>query len=130
MRERDDGVERFRDVYADPVRVNGQLTDVRVLAARARMLQQAIEGAHHELHEIVITPGRRAFAFTISGRHTGALSSPVGEIAATDADLSVTGLDIFTVDEATQQVTEIWAVADWLGPLLQCGALTTESIGP
>ena len=31
---------------------------------------QARSDLHHEVHEIVITPGRRSFAFTITGRHT------------------------------------------------------------
>jgi hypothetical protein len=38
--------------------------------------------------------------------------------------VSVTGLDLFIVDEATGHVTAIWAVADWLALLLQIDALT------
>ena len=119
----DAGLDRFRDVYIDPIVVNGQSTELQVLVDRARMLQGALEGMRHELHDVVTAPGRRAFAFTISGRHTGTLTSPLGEVAATGRDVAFTGLDIFTVDETTSQVTAIWAVADWLGLLLLAGAL-------
>lgn len=113
----------FRQVYVDPVLVNGQATDLQVLVDRARMLQDAFAEIRHDLKEVITTQGRRAFAFTISGRHTGTLASPVGDVPATGRDVVVTGLDIFIVDEATDHVTSIWAVTDWLTLLLQTGTL-------
>ena len=100
---------------------------MQVLAGRARMLQSAIDGIRHDLHDFISTPGRRAFAFTITGRHGGTLTSPLGDVAATGRDVSVTGIDIFTIDEATQQVTAIWAVADWLGLLLKLGVIGNDT---
>ena len=120
-------LSRFREVYIDPIPVNGNVTDLQVLADRARMLQSAIDGIRHDLHDFVSTPGRRAFAFTITGRHAGTLTSPLGDVAATGRDVSVDGIDIFTIDEATQQVTAIWAVADWLGLLLELGAIGNDT---
>jgi predicted ester cyclase len=117
------GRELFAGVYTDPVTVNGTPTELAVLVDRARMLLAALDDLHHEVHEVVVTPGRRAFAFTITGRHTGPLATPVGELAATGVAVSITGLDIFTVDEAADRVTAIWAVADWLALLLQTGAV-------
>ena len=116
------GIEAFRSLYADPVTVNGAATDLTVLVDRARMLQGALSDLHHDVHDVVVTPGRRAFAFTITGRHTGPLTTPIGEVAASGAAVSVTGLDIFTVDEDADRVTAIWAVADWLALLVQAGA--------
>jgi len=116
-------LEAFRSLYADPVPVNGAPTDLDVLVARARMLQDALSDLHHEVHEIVTTPGRRSFAFTITGRHTGPLTTPIGEVAGSGAAVAVTGLDMFIVDEDADRVTAIWAVADWLALLVQTGAI-------
>jgi hypothetical protein len=121
------GLERFRSLYADPVTVNGASTDLAVLVDRARMLQGALSELRHDVHEVVVTPGRRAFAFTITGRHTGPVLTPVGEVAPSGAAVAVTGLDIFTVDEDADRVTAIWAVADWLALLLQTGAVAAAS---
>src|SRR6185295_3870254 len=76
------GIDAFRALYTDPVTVNGTDTDLGVLVDRARMLQGALSDLHHDVHEIVATPGRRAFAFTITGRHTGPLTTPLGEVPA------------------------------------------------
>jgi hypothetical protein len=119
-----DGLERFRALYADPITVNGTATPVQDLVDRARMLQAALSDLRHEVHEAIETPGRRAFAFTITGRHTGPLTTPLGEVAASGADVAVDGLDIFTVDEDADRVTAIWAVADWLALLVQTGGVT------
>ena len=116
-------LDAFRILYVDPIPVNGEPTDLRVLVDRARMLQAAITPIHHDVKATIVTPGRRAFAFTISGRHTGPLSSPLGDIAATHRDVVVTGLDIFDLDEDAGRITAIWAVADWLGLLVQTGTL-------
>jgi hypothetical protein len=71
----DAALHAFRQVYADPVLVNGEPTDLHVLAERARMLHRAIAEIRHDLHDLITTPGRRAFAFTITGRDTGTLTS-------------------------------------------------------
>ena len=119
------GIEAFRSLYADPVTVNGAATDLTVLVDRARMLQGALSDLHHDVHDVVVTPGRRAFAFTITGRHTGPLTTPLGDVPASGAAVSVTGLDIFTVDEDDDRVTAVWAVADWLALLVQAGAVSS-----
>ncbi len=116
-------LEAFRSLYADPVVVNGAATDLAVLVERARMLQGALSDLHHDVHEVIVTPGRRAFAFTITGRHSGPLTTPIGEITGSGVAVSVTGLDIFVVDEEADRVTAIWAVADWLALLVQTGAV-------
>jgi hypothetical protein len=117
-------IDAFRTLYVDPVTVNGTATDLGELVDRARMLQGALSDLHHDVHEVVVTPGRRAFAFTITGRHTGPLTTPLGEVPASGVAVAVNGLDIFTVDEDADRVTAIWAVADWLGLLVQAGAVS------
>ena len=120
----DDALDAFRDVYADTVVVNGDPTDLAQLVARAAMLKAAITPIHHRVDATVVAAGQLAIAFTISGRHTGPLTTPLGEIAPTQRDVTVHGLDIFEIDEDSRRITAVWAVADWLGLLLQTHATT------
>jgi hypothetical protein len=96
---------------------------VSELVDRARMMQRAFEGLRHHIDERVEAPGRRAFAFRISGRHVGPLVTPLGEIAATGRVIEVAGMDIFLVDDDADRVTGVWAVADYLGLLMQAGVV-------
>jgi predicted ester cyclase len=111
----------FGLVYTDPVRVNGEPTALIELVRRARMLQEAFTGLHHELVAAVDEGDRCSFAFRLSGRHTGTLDTPLGPVAATGRPLSVVGLDVFTLRDG--RVAEVWAVADMLGLLINAGAL-------
>lgn len=119
----EDALVAFRAVYADPVVVNGQVTDLEHLVARAAMLKAAITPIHHRIDATVVVADRVAIAFTISGRHTGTLTTPFGEITATHRDIAVNGLDIFEIDDRSRRVTAVWAVADWLTLLLQTDAI-------
>jgi predicted ester cyclase len=114
-----DGLAAFRSVYADPLQVNGVPTPVQVLVDRAAMLRRAFDGLHHELLEQVDSPTGTAFAFRLSGRHIGPLTTPLGDLPATGEVLTVLGLDLFVL--ADSRVTGVWAVADWLGLLIQAG---------
>ena len=60
----------------------------------------------------MVTPGRRAFAFRITGRHVGPLVTPLGTVPATGRPVEVAGMDIFEVDETLDRVTGVWAIAD------------------
>jgi hypothetical protein len=117
-------LDAFRDVYTDPVLVNGRLTDLGELAARAAMLKSAIAPIRHHIESTVVTPRRIAIAFTISGRHVGTVATPLGEVPATLRDVAVTGLDIFELEPRSGRVTAIWAVADWAGLLAQTATTT------
>jgi hypothetical protein len=122
-------VAAFRAVYTDPLEVNGESTALQVLVNRARMLQSALEGIHHEVRERFEGPGREAFAFQITGRHVGPLQTPLGEVAATGRNLRLSGMDIFLVDDEADLVTGVWAIADYLDLLIQAGMLEPAS-GP
>ena len=121
--EGDAAVAAFRSVYADPLAVNGSSTPLQVLVDRARMMQGALEHLRHEIHERFETPGRRAFAFRILGRHVGPFSTPLGEVAATGRPVELVGMDIFLVDEEEGRITGVWAIADYLGLLIQMDAI-------
>ena len=110
-------------MYTDPLDVNGVSTPLVVLVDRARMMQGAFEGLRHIIDDRFEVPGRRAFAFRISGRHVGPLATPLGEVAATGRSIEISGMDIFLVDEDSDRVTGVWALADYLGLLMQAGVI-------
>jgi len=115
-------LDRFASVYADPVTVNGAASPLAELVRRARMVQGAFSALHHELVADVDGGDRCAFAFRLSGRHTGTLETPLGPVTATGRELTVTGMDTFLLRDGL--VVEIWALADMLGLLIAAGALT------
>jgi hypothetical protein len=117
--------DAFLTVYRDPLMVNGVETPVQVLVDRAAMLQQAFEGFGHEMLERIDTDGRSAFAFRLSGRHVGSLETPLGPIPPTGKQLSVLGMDIFAI--ADDRVEAVWAVADFLGLMIEAGAVALNT---
>jgi hypothetical protein len=121
--EGDAAVSAFRTVYTDPLEVNGETTGLGVVVERARMLQGAFDGMRHHIKERFEAPGRQAFAFQITGRHVGALETPLGSIAATGRELTLHGMDIFLVDDEADRVTGVWALADMLDLLIQAGVV-------
>ncbi len=92
------------------------------LVERAGMLHGAIADLTHHLDDVVVTPGRRAFAFRIRGRHVGPLVTPLGIVPPSGQAVEVAGIDIFEVDEAVDRVTGVWAIADLAGLLASLGA--------
>ncbi len=121
--EGDAALAAFRAVYADPLDVNGSSTSLQVLVDRARMMQGALQDIRPHIDERFETTGRRAFAFRISGRHVGPFATPLGEIAATGRAVELVGMDIFLVDEEEGRITGVWAIADYLGLLMQLDAV-------
>ena len=112
-------LDRFREVYLDR-----SASTVRSPTCRCSSTAPACSSTPSTTSATRSTTSsgrrdRRTFAFTITGCDAGTLESPLGAITATGRSVSVTGIDIFTVDEPNGQVTAIWAVADWLGLLLQ-----------
>lgn len=119
----DAALEAFRGVYDDPVTVNGASTPLQVLVDRARMMQAAFADLRHTVLESVEAPGRRAFAFRLSGRLVGPLETPLGVLAPTGHAVEIAGQDLFVVDEQRDRVTAVWAQADHLSLLLAAGAV-------
>ena len=118
----DAGLTSFRAVYADPVLVNGVPTDLTVLVDRARMMHGAFDALSHTVLERVEAPGGLAFAFRISGRLVGPLTTPLGDLPPTGRTVEVAGMDIFVVDD--DRVTAVWALADHLTLLVEAGAVS------
>ena len=119
---RDDAEAAFREVYADPVMVNGAETSVADLVRRARMLQQAFDQLGMHIVDAVETPDQLVVAFVMRGRHVGPFHSPLGVVAPTQREVEVRTIDVLTLTAGV--VSAIWVVADDLGLLRQLGAVT------
>jgi hypothetical protein len=118
----------FRELYTDPVVVNGAELSVSDLVARARSLQGAFEGFHTEVVDRVEAPGRAVVAFLMRGRHTGPLSTPLGTVAPTGRVVVIRTIDVLTVTDGL--VSNIWVVSDELGLLGQLDAVTLAQTPP
>jgi SnoaL-like polyketide cyclase len=119
---RDDAEAAFREVYADPVVVNGVETPVADLVRRAGMLQRAFDQLDMHIVDAMETPDRVVMAFLMRGRHVGPFHSPLGVVAPTQREIEVRTIDVLTVTAGV--VSAIWVVADDLGLLRQLGAVT------
>ena len=78
-----DAEAAFREVYADPVTVNGTPMSVADLVQRARMLQGAFTELRMEVVHDYELPSRIVVAFFMHGRHTGPLVTTAGTVPAT-----------------------------------------------
>lgn len=119
--ERDDPEAAFREVYADPVSINGTPMPVGRLVERARVLQRAFEGLTIEIVDQVETPDRVVIAFYMRARHVGRLVTPVGTVPPTGRAVEVRTIDVLTISDGL--VTALWVVSDELGMLAQLDAV-------
>ena len=117
----DDPEAAFREVYADPVVVNGTQTPVAELVRRAGALQRAFDQLGMRILDTVETPDRVVVAFLMRGLHVGPFSSPLGTVAPTHQEIEVRTIDVLTVTAGV--VSAIWVVSDDLGLLRQLDAV-------
>jgi SnoaL-like polyketide cyclase len=125
--ERDDPEAAFRELYADPVSINGAPTPVSSLVDRARSLQRSFAGLKVEIVDQVETPDRLVIAFYLRARHVGPLVTPLGTVAPTGGAVEVRTIDVLTV--ADDLITALWVVSDELGMLTQLDALRPTADG-
>ena len=121
----DAALAAFREVYADPVRVNGIDMPVEELVQRARALHVAFDQLGAKVDQQVEASGVLVIGFRMRGRHVGPLATPLGEIPATGRDVEVgevRTIDILTAPDDV--VSDVFVVADELGRLSQLGAVT------
>ena len=117
---RDDAVAAFRELYDDPVLVNGQAVPVTDLVARARALHRAFTEHDIRIVERIAEPGKLAIAFRHIARHSGPWTTPVGVLEPTGSLVAGLGIDLLTVRDG--HVAEIWVLADELQRLVQVRA--------
>jgi hypothetical protein len=112
----------FREVYTDPLTLNGNDASIAELVDRYRALHAAF--ADLEIEVLDRTELRDALAVVLRqrGRHVGPFRTPLGTVAPTGRAFDVTGIDILTVRDG--RISRIWVVADELGRLAQLDAVT------
>src|SRR5690349_12723334 len=117
-----DGAEAaFRELYTDPVVINGSAMSIAELVERARATAGALADRSTEVLSEVVTPDAIAVAFRIRARHVGPLPTPLGDIAGTGAVLDLRVIDVLQLVDG--RIRELWMVADYLGALGASGAV-------
>jgi len=109
----------FRQLYADPVTVNGTPLTASDLVARARVMQSALE--RPEVLAVTDAGSSVAVAFRLAGRQIGPLDTPVGRLPPTGRRIDLRVIDVLTL--ADGRITDIWMVADWIPVFAAAGAL-------
>jgi ketosteroid isomerase-like protein len=111
----------FRELYTDPVSVNGVPLGAADLVARARVMQAALEEPEREVVSVVDAGDSVAVAFRLAGRQVGPLDTPAGRLSPTGQRVEVRIIDVLTLTEG--RISAIWMVADWLSTLAAVGAV-------
>jgi predicted ester cyclase len=119
----DDGAAAaaFRELYSDPVTVNGVSLTAAGLVTRARVMQEALERPEHEVLSVVDAGDSVAVAFRLAGRQVGPLDTSAGRVPPTGQRVDLRIIDVLTLTEG--RISGIWMVADWLTALAAAGAV-------
>ena len=115
----------FRELYSDPVTVNGAPMRAADLVTRARAMQAALEDPEREVLSVVDAGASVALAFRLAGRHVGPLQTPAGPVPPTGQRVDVQIIDVLTLTDG--RVSDIRMVADWLGALAAVGAVSVSA---
>jgi predicted ester cyclase len=115
----------FRELYADPVSVNGVPVSASGLVARARALQGVFEGRERHVLDVVDGGDKVAIAFRLRGRQVGVLATSAGPLPPTGQVLDLRVIDILTITGG--RISDIWMVADELGALAALDAVRLTS---
>jgi predicted ester cyclase len=116
----------FREVYADPVVVNGERRTLPELAAMASAMRGVFAGTRREPAGVVQAPGQVAAAFRLRGRHVGPLPAPLGTVPPAGRTVELKIIDILTISDGL--IGAVQMVADNLDLLLQLGAVTLAGL--
>jgi hypothetical protein len=111
----------FRELYRDPVTVNGGPVTAAELVARAGVMQEALERPEREVLSVVDAGASVAVVFRLAGRQVGPLQTPAGPVAPTGRWVDVQIIDVLTLIDG--RISDIRMVADWLGALAAVGAV-------
>jgi hypothetical protein len=114
-------VAAFRELYRDPVTVNGITVAAIELVGRARAMHKALERPDREVLSVVDAGASVAVAFRLAGRQVGPLQTPAGPVAPTGRWVDVQIIDVLTLTDG--RISDIRMVADWLGALATVGAV-------
>ena len=124
--EDDDGAaDAFRELYTDPVTVNGTPIGMADLVDRARAVQHTFDPVRREVLSVVEEGDRVAVAFRMGGRQVGTWTTSAGPVPATGREFWLRVIDVLTL--ADGRITDIVMVADELGVLVALDAVRLRS---
>ena len=111
----------FRELYTDPVVVNGTELGAADLVARQRVMHRTFEHRDIEILDVVQAEDKVAVAFRMSGRQVGPLATALGPLPPSGEPLELRVIDILTLTNG--RVSKIWMVADELRTLVAADAV-------
>lgn len=111
----------FRELYTDPVVVNGAELSVADLVARARAVHRTFDRRGNEILDVVQDDDKVAVAFRMSGQQVGPFATTLGPLPPSGRRLELRVIDILTLTNG--RVSKIWMVADELGALVAADAV-------
>ena len=119
----DDGAaaEAFRELYTDPVTVNGAQVSAADMVARARAVQGVFADVEREVLEVADAGDRVAVAFRMGGPQVGTWTTSAGPMPASGQEFWLRVIDVLTL--ADGRITDIVMVADELGVLVALDAV-------
>ena len=117
--------DAFRELYTDPVTVNGGSLTAADMVTRARALQLVFEAPEREVLDLAEAGDKVAVAFKLTGKQIGPLGTSAGVLAPTGKVLSLRVIDILTITDGL--ISEIVMVADELGALVAIDAARLQS---
>ena len=115
----------FRELYNDPVSVNGVPVGAEELVARARDLQAALEWPETRVLSVVDGGRKVALVFRLRGRQIGPLSTSAGPLPPTGRVVELRIIDVLTL--AGGRIREVWTVQNELGALAAVEAVELVS---
>jgi hypothetical protein len=118
----DDAAEAaFRELYNDPVSINGEPIGILELLARAKALRAAIEWPNLRVLSVVDGGAKTTVVYRLQGRQVGPLETAIGLVPPTGRVVELRTIEVLTV--ARGRVREIWTVANELGALAAVDAV-------
>jgi ketosteroid isomerase-like protein len=117
--------DAFRELYTDPVTVNGASVAVADLVTRARAVQHTFDPLAREVLAVVDGGDRVAVAFRLGGRQVGTWTTSAGPVPASGRTSMMRVIDVLTL--ADGRITDIVMVADELGALTALDAVRLRS---
>lgn len=119
-----DPVADFRSCYTDSVLVNGVPLTADDLVARACATQAAYSDLRVELVPRIDTGTTLVIAFLMHGRHTGPVSSALGEVAPTGRTEAIRTTDVLAT--RCGLIEDVWVIADEMDLLRQLGQVPVD----
>jgi hypothetical protein len=126
-RDRAQAVSAFRELYTDPVRVNGAELTCDDLVQRAWNLQAALADVQREVLDVCDAGEKVAIAFRLTGRHIGPLATSAGTLPAMGERIALRVIDILSLTEG--RIAAITMVADEFGALAPINAAVLVGAG-